>query len=201
MQSYVPSSTLQTNLSTTSNSQIRMILPSEIWSIIFDFSDVQDIFQISRTCRLIHTKTKQYWSSKLKCARLLQPFCDSEAQIDDIINMLSVTGAIISGSAALQLFERTCFNDDKMNIYVKKDQYKNAETVLNLSGFVKNDENLEESLKSMVEDNYPFIDKIDKMQTLTKANANKIIHLIGTRRSPVLAILKYHCSKHLTQNI
>ena len=112
--------------------------------------------------------------------------------------MLSVTGAIISGSAALQLFERTCFNDDKMNIYVNKDQYKNAETVLNL---VKNDENLEESLKSMVEDNYPFIDEIEKMQTLTKANSNKIIHLIGTRRSPALAILKFHSSKHLTQNI
>ena len=109
--------------------------------------------------------------------------------------MLSLTGAIISGSAALQLFERTSFNNNEMDIYVNINQYKNAEISLKTNGFQKKKQD-NDSLKSVIGDSFPFIDEMVKLQTLIKPNSNKKIHLIGTKKSPVLAVLNFHSSKH-----
>ena len=195
MQPYVPPILREIRKPLYSEIRIIFQLPSEIWSIIFDLSDIQDIFRISHTCQLIHTETNEYLSSKLKCTRILRPFCDSETQINNMMNMLSLTGAIISGSAALQLFERTSFNNNEMDIYVNINQYKNAEISLKTNGFQKKKQD-NDSLKSVIGDSFPFIDEMVKLQTLINPNSNKKIHLIGTKKSPVLAVLNFHSSKH-----
>ena len=163
--------------------------------MIFDLSPTQEIFRMSRSCRLIYTETKRYWSSKLKCTRLLQPFCNSETEINNMMDMILLTGAIISGSAALQLFERTSFNNNEIDIYVNFNQYKNAEMSIKRTSFQQKKQD-SKSLKSILGNCFPFIDEIVKLQTFIKPNLNKRIHLIGTRESPVLAILNFHSSKH-----
>ena len=142
-------------------------------------------------------QTKEYWSSKFKHTRILEPFFDSEKEMNNFLNMLSLTGAIISGSIALQLFDRTDFNDNKMDIYVNMKYYHDAETFLEENNFLKKTQNSQE-LKSVVQDSYPFVDEITKIQALRKRNSNKIIQLMGTRDSPIFAILNFHSSKPLT---
>ena len=101
----------------------------------------------------------------------------------------------ISGIAALQLFERTTFDNKEMEIYVNFDQYKTAETSLKNSGFRRKKQD-SECLKSVIGNSFPFIDEIVKFQTFINPNSNRRIHLIGTKKSPVLAILNFHSSKH-----
>ena len=51
-------------------------------------------------------------------------------------------------------------------------------------------------LKSVIGDNFLFINEIVKLQTLINPNSNRRIHLIGTKKSPVLVVLNFHSSEH-----
>jgi hypothetical protein len=163
--------------------------------MIFNRCETQDIFQLSQTCSSMREVTRRYWAEVLNAKRVLQPFFSTEGQMLQFLNMLSDTGAIVSGSTALQLFARTTFNDTDLDVYVERLCYDDALRQMNVAGF-HNITQDDSKLSYVMGDSYPFVDEIERIQGLVcDSNKEKIIQIIATKGSPITAVLNFHSSK------
>jgi len=127
--------------------------------MIFNRCETKEIFQVSQTCSSMREVSRRYWAEVLNAKRVLQPFFSTEVQMLQFLNMLSNTGAIVSGSTALQLFARTTFNDTDLDVYVERTWYEDALGQMNLAGF-HNITQDDSKLEYVMGDSYPFIEEI-----------------------------------------
>ena len=49
----------------------------------------------------------------------------------------------------------------------------------------------------VIGDSYPMVDEIKKVEGYATVSSSKIVQVITTKKSPVLAVLKFHSSKLL----
>jgi hypothetical protein len=169
-------------------------VPTEIWALIFDSCDVRQIFRISRTCRGMKRLTTSYWNAILNPIRVLRPFFVDHVQMVEFLKLLDETGAIVSGSTALQLFARTSYEDTDLDLYVERIAYEQTLIQMQLQGFHKipQDDN---KLDNVIGDSYPFVEEIERVQGLTDRSMSKaVIQVIATKRSPIYAVLNFHSS-------
>jgi hypothetical protein len=138
--------------------------------------------------------TAGYWSAILNPIRVLRPFFANHAQMIDFLKSLNETGAIVSGSTALQLFARTSYEDTDLDVYVERIAYEQTLTLIELRGFRKISQD-DQKLDDVIGDSYPFVEEIERVQGLTDPSTPKaVIQLIATKRSPIYAVLNFHSS-------
>ena len=166
----------------------------EIWHNILDLLPVRDIFRLSRTSVLMSNSVRQYWSSKLNVMRVLRPFFRSNEQTHLFLEMMHRTGAIVSGSTALQLFERTYFEGSDLDLYVNDENSGEVGHWLSESGFGRIEQDAEKE-KMVIGDSYPAVEEILKVEAYTTTFSSKVVEVITTKNAPVLAVIKFHSSK------
>ncbi|KAJ3762350.1 hypothetical protein EV360DRAFT_7583, partial [Lentinula raphanica] len=78
---------------------------------IVAYLDIRDLINFQQTCRAANSHVTDLNRRAYKLKRILSPFFD-EDEIGDfrIVQASATTGAIISGSAALQFFNRECYD-------------------------------------------------------------------------------------------
>ena len=101
-------------------------LVPDVWNLIFDLLPVIDLLAMSRACKRIRRLVKQYWTMTFKISKLLSPFI----AFDDVASFrrsLRAAEGLISGSVALQFFDRRTFDRlASLDIYV---QYQKSDIV------------------------------------------------------------------------
>ncbi|KAG7098196.1 hypothetical protein E1B28_000164 [Marasmius oreades] len=94
------------------------LLPETATSGLLSCLSSGDIRVYGRTCKDARGQVDAYWKRALNISRLLLPFfTDHKARDFRIIQ--AATGALISGSTALQFFARTRYPDSDLDVYVE----------------------------------------------------------------------------------
>ncbi|KAF9265255.1 hypothetical protein L218DRAFT_861115, partial [Marasmius fiardii PR-910] len=92
--------------------------PATTNDFIFSCLDPHDIIYYSQTCREAYRQVQSYWRRAMRIEDLLSSyFTRSETCQFRVIQ--SLTGALISGSTALQLLNRERYPDSDLDIYVE----------------------------------------------------------------------------------
>ncbi|KAJ8081044.1 hypothetical protein PM082_017884 [Marasmius tenuissimus] len=92
--------------------------PDTASNSIFSCLDPPDIISYSRTCREAYLQVQMYWTRALCIYRLLSRFF-SEDEARQFRAVQALTGTLISGSMALQFFNRTLYPGSDLDIYVE----------------------------------------------------------------------------------
>lgn len=128
---------------------------------------------------------------------------------DDILELRRIqysTGALISGSTALQFFDRSHYPESDLDIYVGFDGRQDIALWLEEKGYSMkpNDENpgaslqvvLDQMERELLEDDPVYFGSFNVLEFL-KNDGNAKIQLLITSGCPVASILKFHSSKYL----
>ena len=110
------------------------MLAFEVWDAIFDSLSIQDLLSISLTCSHIRVYVKLYFQFSFNFPKLLCRFIAAESVLS-FRTLLQMTGGIISGSAALQCFDRRTFQSTNLDIYVDCKSCTNVVEWLLFHGF------------------------------------------------------------------
>lgn len=184
--------------------------PSTGESVFFDHLDLKDVLSFSSVCYAARRKYEAYINIRFSIYKLLDRYFVHAVSIEFRFLMRS-TGAIISGSAALQLFDRTYYEKSDLDVFVNR---KNARLVadwLIAHGytFVLSDEQAElratyEELIDQGEEFHSevafsslgidnFYDEFEVLNFLSKENGAKI-QVVATNYCPLNAVLNFHSS-------
>ncbi|KZV70734.1 hypothetical protein PENSPDRAFT_752268 [Peniophora sp. CONT] len=88
----------------------------ELLDRLLSYLEPHDLASLARLNRLINGELRAYSRRMFSVNRVLSPFFKDS---DSFREMQARTGTIISGSAALQLFERTTYTDADLDVYVE----------------------------------------------------------------------------------
>lgn len=88
---------------------------SDFLDPIFSFSSPKDIIQLSKTCRLARTAIADYIRRAFNINKHLSRYFDNPV---DFRSLQARTGTLISGSNALQFFDRSFYPDSDLDLYV-----------------------------------------------------------------------------------
>ncbi|KJA12934.1 hypothetical protein HYPSUDRAFT_649054 [Hypholoma sublateritium FD-334 SS-4] len=93
-------------------------LPATTDDILLDCLPPSDILRYSRTCRYANTVVKSYMKRAFNLNKLLSRFF-SPTEIQRFRELQCSTGMLISGSIALQFFERVLYPDSDLDLYIE----------------------------------------------------------------------------------
>lgn len=170
----------------------------ELFGYLLSFLKAQDIAHLAQTGVSIRDTTRTYHERTFDVDRYLTR---SFARPIEFREMQQHTGALVSGSTALQLFERTTYHGSDLDVYVER-RYSPAAV-----RFVRDREQyllkttkhcvnvLEEPLSDMV-NRVSYDDYVAKgiSEVLTFVNDDRHVQVIIAERSPMEIILNFHSS-------
>jgi len=126
------------------------------------------------------------------------PFFDTDSHVIDFANMMERTNAVISGSTALQFFERTIYRNADLDLYFEVKHLELWKTHIVSFGYelVPKKDNTS-STESVIEREigYPSFQEIEALESFQHKVTKKVIQLMGTKGSPIRAILDFHSSE------
>ncbi|KAF8900276.1 hypothetical protein CPB84DRAFT_1815433 [Gymnopilus junonius] len=192
------------------------ILPATTDDVLFSVLSPADLLRYSRTCRSTHAAVSAYIRRTFTIHDLLSRFF-TPLEINTFRYYQSRTGMFISGSTALQFFNRETYPDSDLDIYVEH-RYSRTIAFWLLSigySFVPRprfqDEDLEEALRqNMAYDNVNFTVPaqasaffestsmgyfgrgVANVYNFTKSDPSRKIQLITAFHSPLEVILNFH---------
>ena len=92
-----------------------ILVNKDLSDLLFSYCTEKTFLSISRTCRIGHEAVKSYMRQAYNINRILTPFITSPLAFRQL---QARTGALISGSAALQFFDRSYYPEADLDIYV-----------------------------------------------------------------------------------
>ncbi|KAL0072165.1 hypothetical protein AAF712_001088 [Marasmius tenuissimus] len=169
---------------------------------IFDKLSITDLAHFARTCKLAKTETERYYQSGFSVNKLLLPYFTYD-EIQDFRMVQAYTGALISGSTALQYFERTRYKDSDLDVYVEYRHAKVLADFLESAGYIfkpkesqRQDLTLASALEGTDDENEceygPGLKGIQGIFSLTKGERN--IQIITAKDSTMEVIFNFHCT-------
>lgn len=162
---------------------------------MFDQLSVTDIFRLSRTCHRLHEFTESYWHSMISLSRILKPFISLDEDVDGFREMMHKTGAIISGSSALQAFARVHYDGSDLDLYVHETKEADVNSFLKFLGYRTSESNIATKEGLDPDDGYPGKTEIIRVATYIRYPSYRVIQVIYTTNAPVLAVLQFHSSE------
>lgn len=126
------------------------------------------------------------------------PFLEREGDIIELLSLMKKTNAVISGSTALQFFDRTIFQNADLDLYFEAKHLDCWKAQLIAFGYCLVPEEKKGSQTSVIEDiyGYPTFEEIATLQSFKHKDKNKVIQLMATKASPMRAILDFHSSEY-----
>ena len=123
--SWLVTPTMNTMDSTTACSSVFLKIVDRvlIYDVLFSYCSPATILRISRTCRLARLAVLDYSYRAFDIDRLLSRFFRN---VTAFRCLQARTGAVVSGSLALQFFDRSYYPDSDCDLYVP---YKEAEKI------------------------------------------------------------------------
>ncbi|KAF8662093.1 hypothetical protein AX16_001203 [Volvariella volvacea WC 439] len=86
--------------------------------MLCDHLDPLQLILLGQTCKALNTRTQRYTSHAFRISRLLSPYF-TPAQILDFQYLQAETGTLISGSTALQFFDRSTYPESDLDLYTE----------------------------------------------------------------------------------
>ncbi|CAL1699941.1 unnamed protein product [Somion occarium] len=93
----------------------RIITNDLVYDLIFHACTARTLVRLLRTCRAVNVAVKEYISRAFNVHRLLSRYFSDPMAFRYI---QACTGTLISGSAALQFFDRSLYPDSDLDLYV-----------------------------------------------------------------------------------
>lgn len=177
------------------------MLVVELWEHVLDNMSINDILRLSRTCRLMRNIVEGYWRVAFNFSLLMQPFIRHET-LYCFRKILQTTGGIISGSTALQYLDRARYENSDLDIFVNHSKCGILSEWLLNEGMRRVKNTLQPTSHNVHDgDDYSPLGEMHHVEEyeVTQSDAARRIHLIATRKEPVLAVLNFHsCTCVLT---
>ena len=182
----------------------RIVSNDLIYDLIFNASTAKSLARLLQTCRALRISITDYFSRGFNITtRLAHYFPDPQT----FHHLQASTGTIISGSTALQFFDRTYYHDSDLDLYVPLvwrarvghyllDQgYTFAPNPRQKSHF--DDAVQEERVLSnkAFYGNFKGIASVFNFKKCTSRNETLKVQVIVAARSPMEIILRFHSSK------
>lgn len=217
MSSLLSSDTLERlqdiSLSSTSDANVfaNMIVTNDlIYDIIFAAASPGSILCLARTCRAAHASMRDYFTRTFNINKHLTRFFDDPLAFR---SLQARTTTLISGSSALQFFDRTIYEDSDLDLYVPLLYRKDVGSWLLAQGYqyipnsVQNpdfgaasDENNIDNLNRIYVGPDSRMRGVAAVFTFHKSSPvmpdKKLqVQVIVAKRSPIAAILHFHSSE------
>lgn len=177
-----------------------------LFDIIFDACSPASLARISRTCRIAYGTVQYYISRAYDVNALLSRY------FPDPLGFRSLqrrTGALVSGSTALQLFLRERYPESDLDVYVRKDAFEEVARWVFAQGYIFIPSQSQDALfevaisQEEVADEYDFEEYITfnvltfvkPLQTHPEQQLK--VQIIGAVHTPMENILKFHSSTFL----
>ncbi|KAF8194110.1 hypothetical protein BJ912DRAFT_959383 [Pholiota molesta] len=95
-----------------------LFLPSTTDDILLDELSAPELFKYGRTCKHIHSIVQSYIRRRFRIEKLLATYF-SPSEINHFRWLQTYTGMLISGSTALQFFNRMVYPDSDLDLYLE----------------------------------------------------------------------------------
>ncbi|KAI0083367.1 hypothetical protein BDY19DRAFT_900417 [Irpex rosettiformis] len=92
-----------------------------IYDLIFSAASPGSILRFSRTCHAAHLATRDYFARTFKINKHLSRFFDDPLAFR---SLQAKTSTLISGSSALQFFDRTHYEESDLDLYVSAKHHR-----------------------------------------------------------------------------
>ena len=171
---------------------------AELLDRLLSCLDPPDLAALACLNRSINSEIRAYSRRAFTIKSVLSPFF---ADCDSFREMQSRTGTLISGSAALQLFERTTYADADLDIYVEHRYALEVVQFLALCDYIFTPrEGQEHTPEQTLEDMEELLDAGHYLgqgiaNVLDFSRNDKKIQVIVAKRSPLDIILHFHSSQ------
>ena len=86
-----------------------------LYDLIFDECTAVSLVRLLRACRRLHMSVEDYISRRFSIVKLLSRYFQHPSAFR---NLQAVTGTVISGSSALQFFDRSYYPKSDLDLYV-----------------------------------------------------------------------------------
>ncbi|KAF8185704.1 hypothetical protein BJ912DRAFT_972907 [Pholiota molesta] len=93
-------------------------LPSTTDDVLLEELSPGELFKYGKTCKHIHSIVESYIRRRFQIDKLLATYF-TPSQIADFRRLQASTGMLISGSTALQFFNRVVYPDSDLDVYVE----------------------------------------------------------------------------------
>ena len=113
-----------------------------------------------------------YWNSHICLSRILGPYLSSVVQIEEFREMMHITGAIISGSSALQVFARVHYDESDLDLYVESSRSLMVSSCLINLGYSKLETTIGTKDGLDPRDGYPGKTEIQQVESYRKEGWN-----------------------------
>ncbi|KAF7333505.1 DUF607-domain-containing protein [Mycena venus] len=161
---------------------------------LFSRIPARDLVQLMQTCRCVYFLIMETCFS---LPRLLSPFFGDATKVQQFRQMQSRTGTIISGSTALQFFNRLTWTDSDLDIYVPRVSAALAVIFIMENGYTYNprksqDKNVSAQLSVSVSDRPPSYLGRGIADVLDFHKGERKIQVIVATTTPLEIILSFH---------
>ncbi|KAF8329031.1 hypothetical protein F5887DRAFT_895306 [Amanita rubescens] len=173
--------------------KLRTNFSVELWFKIFDLLPIEDILVLERTSQRLRDLKDEYCQSVFKLTRVLMPFLSSENDVQEFVKTMKGTDALISGSTALQFFDRTYYQYADLDLYFEAKHLEVWKTQMIAFGYTlvpKIGNNALDVVENIYE--YPSFQQIEALETFKHRSTAKVVQLMATKASPIRAILDFH---------
>ncbi|KAJ7864794.1 hypothetical protein B0H14DRAFT_2735536 [Mycena olivaceomarginata] len=162
--------------------------------VLFSQIPARDLVRLMQTCRCTYTLVKAIC---FNVPRLLSRFFGDATSVDDFRRMQGYTGAIISGSTALQFFNRLTWPNTDLDIYVTRASAAIAVVFILENGYTFSprdfqDRNVSLQLCESVKDSPPGYPGKGIANVLNFYKDGTKIQLIIVKTTPIEVILHFH---------
>ena len=142
-----------------------------IYDLLFSFSSPATIIRVSRTCRFARRAAVDYNSRAYNVDKRLRLFFQNPTEFR---SLLARTSSIVSGSFALQFFDRAFYTESDFDLYVSLDQAVTVGKWIESSdgagkGYVfrpreSQEEKIEDSIKKLRESTWHTENDLDSIE-------------------------------------
>ncbi|KAF7799846.1 hypothetical protein EIP86_011088, partial [Pleurotus ostreatoroseus] len=170
----------------------------ELGDAIFDMCTAMSLMRLARVNRFMNSLVRQYMQSAFSYNRLLAPYFP---EVDLFREVQRITGMLISGSTALQLFMRMSFSPLDLDVYVNREKRFEVGTFLLDAGYLflpnmwqpwnffraASDDRIDQTTGQ-----YGRMYGVAAVFTFVNRRSRKRVQVITTTDSPMAVIMMYH---------
>ena len=188
--------------------------PATTDELLFDSMRAGDLLRYSRVSSQTQDAVQSYIRRTFRLERILAPYFKSEDEILQFRYFQQRTGMILSGSSALQFFDRTDYPESDLDLYVPIDYAKPIAAWLKNMGYqlisplLAPDQTMETWIDEIF-DLHPMVLDFDhtgfrdtqgyersfRVVNLVRGDSTRKLQLIITFGSPLQSVLRFHSSE------
>lgn len=179
---------------------------------MFDHLNPDDIYRFSSTSKAARDIVTTYITQKFSLTVLLSRFFNDPTEVEHFWSLMSTTGMFISGSSAVQFFDRSIYTESDLDLYIEDISAAEVSSWLSSVGYnirirdseYETDSDIEppDDQKTPTGDTFAAMTKFRqskdvKVLDFENLSKNKKIQLISCGTCPLQIVLGFHSSEYI----